>query len=271
MRKGAYKDVGAVAPLVPGYEVSGVVTTVPSIVRLCERSPMMMQVGPSVPTNLFAVGDEVFGAHDLCERITDSTTGYLPLDVGGGCSEFVSIGFEYLGTGRTVMRRLTTTTVRKPPSVTFEEAAAAVQPGLRAYNTLLYQANIRAGDFVLITNGASVPHSQSQQTVPRLMHVHIALGAHVRAVSGSVGREGDRHYHHLGGVQLPTGPQPEPLYGTHDRYTRARGTQTPARRPHHRPELRESRRRGDGRDRLAWRRLYHRCAAAGALDCIHLF
>lgn len=62
MRKGAHKDVGATAPLVPGYEIAGVIASVrpprpPSVIP-----HTLMQIGPSVPANLFSVGDEVFGA-----------------------------------------------------------------------------------------------------------------------------------------------------------------------------------------------------------------
>lgn len=65
--------------------------------------------------------------------------------------------------------------VRKPTTVSFEEAAASVLPGVRALNSLFYHAHVRAGDFVLVTNGASVRVSRCCGSLFHLVLIDVLL------------------------------------------------------------------------------------------------
>jgi len=72
----------------------------------------------------------------------DQVAGISPLDCGGGCAEYVTFKAHNL--------------VKQVPGVGHEEAAACLVAGVRAYTALYYKMRILQGDFLLVTNAASV-------------------------------------------------------------------------------------------------------------------
>ncbi|KAK2710718.1 quinone oxidoreductase-like protein 1 [Artemia franciscana] len=133
-----------------------------------------LPIGYEISGYVHAVGSQV-----TTLRPGDAVVGLLPSDYNqSGCSEYVVMNEFDL--------------VKKPPSVSFVEAAGTIGDAVKAYTALHYLGRMCSGDTILILDGASPSGSLALQLA--------SLGG-VRAITTASSQE---ELSHLQGMQ----PQP---------------------------------------------------------------